>query len=193
MADLRSACAAANISLDVMGAGWGQVTAEPERILAGYDLVFALGRSALEAMSVGCGVVIWGLEGLGGFVHAGNFSQLAQSNFGRRALCPVGIDELLSEIQRYDHKEIAVVQNHVRENLSQSSLADRHLALYHQVIDEAKFQLWKPEIEFRLAAQYLKNCEPLLQKNIQNTKEARRRMRKKIDWSMSCGFVSRFW
>src|SRR6185295_3388377 len=50
---VREACIRAEIHLEVVGTESNNATAQPEKLLAEYDLVFAKGRSALEAMAVG--------------------------------------------------------------------------------------------------------------------------------------------
>jgi hypothetical protein len=179
VSDLRRACTMTGMSLDVAGAGMRRITSEPERTLSEYELVFAMGRSALEAMAVGSGVVIWGLEGLAGFVHTGNFARLQESNFGRRALRPATVVELEREIRRFDPKEVRAIQQHVRAELNQSHLIDQHLALYRDVIDEASSHDWTPVAELRTAAEYLKTCLPRAQIEARRMEERQRRQRQR--------------
>ena len=51
--EVQRACAARGITLDTLGHFLGDKHAAPEAILPQYDLVFAKGRSALEAAAVG--------------------------------------------------------------------------------------------------------------------------------------------
>ena len=176
---LKDTCARVGMSLDVVGAGMNRSVAEPERILHEYDLVFAMGRSALEAMAVGTGVVVWGLEGLGGFVHPGNFTQLQDSNFGRRALRPVNAADIESEIRRFDREDARAVQTLVRTTLAQKNLVEKHLDLYCDVIDESATRTWQPVTELRMAANYLKSCQPIMQSELQQTTAALRRKRQR--------------
>ena len=50
---IAAACHAAGVTLDVVGASNGNPTDCPAQLLAGYDLVFAKGRTALEALAAG--------------------------------------------------------------------------------------------------------------------------------------------
>src|SRR5205823_3744899 len=62
----RAACEAAGIEIDVVGAGVGTVVDDlPER-LRSADIVFASARMAIEAMAVGCAVVVVDGRGLAG-------------------------------------------------------------------------------------------------------------------------------
>jgi len=47
-------CAAAKVSLDLLGGPFGRPVERPEDVLPGYDVVFAAGRSAIEAAASGC-------------------------------------------------------------------------------------------------------------------------------------------
>lgn len=53
-------------------------------MLGGYDLVFAKARCALEAMAVGCAVVLCDVGGLGPLVTRAQVQHLRRWNFGRR-------------------------------------------------------------------------------------------------------------
>src|SRR5262245_57557887 len=55
---IGAACASAGIALDIVGAAHGNPTDTPETLLQDYDLVFAKGRTALEALTVGCAVIL---------------------------------------------------------------------------------------------------------------------------------------
>lgn len=84
---LREACRRSGIALDVMGeAASGGFTAKPEEKLGHYDLVFGTGRCALEAMAVGCSVILCDGGKLGGIVTSQNWPDLRRVNFGRRAI-----------------------------------------------------------------------------------------------------------
>ena len=61
---VEEACRRLGIALEVTGAGAGRSTDRPQELLPRYDLVFARGRCALEALAVGTAVVLCG-EGWG--------------------------------------------------------------------------------------------------------------------------------
>src|SRR5258708_34723959 len=50
---VRTACERAGIEIDVIGLGTRNSATRPEDVLGDYDLVFAKGRSAIEALAVG--------------------------------------------------------------------------------------------------------------------------------------------
>ena len=83
---VSDACEALGIPVDVVGAGTGNVTPAPEQLLLQYDLVFAKGRSAIEAMAVGCAVVLCDASGMGPMVTMADYRALREWNFGARTL-----------------------------------------------------------------------------------------------------------
>ena len=100
---VRLACTWAGISLfDVIGAPHQNATDVPEKVLPQYDLVFAKGRTALEALAVGCSVIVWNGEGgCGPLVTAAEFDHLRRWNFGFRiASQPVTPAFLAEQIAR---------------------------------------------------------------------------------------------
>ncbi len=112
---IEQACAAHGISLDIVGRGHGNSTATPEVLLAGYDLVFAKARAALEAMAVGCGVILADSIGCGPFVTPEMFDRLRMRNFGVRELHhDHTVEWYEAEIGRYAVEAIAEVGTRVR-------------------------------------------------------------------------------
>src|SRR5437588_3920148 len=83
---VRDACGRADIELDVIGRNSGNTCKEPEGVLGSFDIVFAKGRSALEAMAVGAAVVLYGVAGVGSMVTTCELDRLRRLNFGIRAL-----------------------------------------------------------------------------------------------------------
>ena len=84
---IRLACQRAGIQrIDVVGSAVGNVVAQPETILGQYDVVFCKARAALEAMAVGCAVVVADFAGLAGMVHTGNMQRMRALNFGVRTM-----------------------------------------------------------------------------------------------------------
>src|SRR5207248_10904224 len=113
---LRTACSRAGMTLDVVGLGVASPYPRPEELLPHYDLVFAKARCALEAMAVGCAVILCDVFGCGGMVTAADVDAYRHLNFGRRLLvrAPVTVETLQREIQRYDADDATEVCRRVR-------------------------------------------------------------------------------
>ncbi len=134
---VRAACDRAGIALDVIGAGAGIVCSRPEELLGCYDIVFAKGRSALEALAVGAAVVVCDAAGLGPMVTAGELERLRPLNFSFRTLRePVEPAVLVREIARYDPHDAARVSRQIRVAAGRDAAVHEFVALYYDVLAE---------------------------------------------------------
>ncbi len=134
---LRQACAAAGLALDVMGSGVGGLEPHPERRLGGYDIVFAKARAAIEAMAVGCAVVLSDFAGFGEMVSAARFDSLRAMNFGAAVLTrPLTLENIAAELARYDPADAAAVSARIRAEAGLEEAAAAWLALYAEVLAE---------------------------------------------------------
>jgi hypothetical protein len=135
LAAVRAACAALGLAVDALGAGAGEVVSDLPARLVQYDLVFAIGRMALEAMAVGCAVVAVDGHGLAGLVTSGKASAWRDHNFGSVLLTrPVSVDALRADIRRYDAADAARVSKFVREHCSLESYLDRLEAIHRELM-----------------------------------------------------------
>jgi glycosyltransferase involved in cell wall biosynthesis len=159
---LREACRRAGIALDAAGLAAGNPAGRPEDLLPSYDLVFAKGRAALEAMAVGAAVVLCDAEGCGPLVTAADLDRLRPLNFGLRALtAPVEPEVLLRQIERYDPADAATVAARVRREASLDDAVDRLVAVYRAALAEPADR--SPAAlaeEGRAAAEYLAWLNP---------------------------------
>jgi len=128
---VQDACARLSLPLDVIGSGVGNEQAAPELLLGSYDLVFAKARCALEAMAVGCAVVLCDATGLGTMVTSREVENLRAWNFGRRTLrSPLDRDAILSEVNRYDADDAATVSRWIRQHARIETAVEAYLSLY---------------------------------------------------------------
>lgn len=154
---IREACAPSGIEVEVAGLDSGRVLEEPEKILGEYDLVFAKGRAALEALAVGASVVLCDSIGAGPLVTSEEVSRLRRLNFGVRALQnELRADALAREISRYDAADAAEVSRRVREDANQSDAFDELIALYQEVLEEHRKTERDAAEESRAVARYLR-------------------------------------
>lgn len=133
-------------------------------MLGRYDIVFAKGRSALEALAVGAAVVLCDAAGAGSMVTADELERLRPLNFGIRALREsVNADVIAREIARYDTKDAAQVSRRIRATAGLDAAIDELLALYQEVIEEHKQNAAQDlAAELRAAATYLRRWVPNL-------------------------------
>jgi hypothetical protein len=136
---VAAACAQAGVALDVVGLLSGKPTPHPESVLGQYDIVFAKARAALEAMAVGCAVILCDKAGAGEMVTAGRFDALRLLNFGVRTLQhPHTVEHLTAQVRRYDAADATAVSARARAVAGIGPVVDRLLAIYGEVIDEVR-------------------------------------------------------
>jgi len=154
---VREACLEAGITLDLTGRAFGNATSSPEALLPQYDLVFGKARSAIEALAVGCAVILISAAGLGPMVRTGDLDRLRSLNFGIRALRdPLTVIGLRARIAAYDAADAAAVSARVRASAGREQAVDRLIALYHEILGR-----WRATVpaddESKAAARYLRS------------------------------------
>ena len=161
---IQEACAAEGIEVEVVGAAAGRSLARPEEVLGGFDLVFAKGKAALEALATGSAVILCDLVGAGPMVSTANLQQLRPLNFGMRALRePVTAEGLRSQIARYDAADAAAVCREIRASAGHEAMVGQLCELYAEVIAEHRAQgASDPQAELRAASAYLQWLGPRL-------------------------------
>jgi hypothetical protein len=179
------ACKRSGIAVDVIGKGFNTATLRPEETLLDYDIVFAKARCALEAMAVGCAVVLCDFAGLGGMVDGSRFTELRMLNFGGGTLSrPLDPASIAAEIRRYDAREAKRVSERVRAEASLSGAMTEWLELYDEVIAESRslnesVDQTRRQKELGAIAEYLVNWG--YDARIQLERE---RFRKLADWPL---------
>jgi len=134
---VREACRRAGISLTVVGDGVQATAERPEQILGEYDLVFAKGRAALEALAVGCAVVLCDATGCGPMVRSSEIANLRDWNFGFRLLTePLLPKTIERQIANYDAKDAEQCRDYVRTTSGLDVAVQRLVALYGEVLTE---------------------------------------------------------
>lgn len=131
------ACRQAGLELDVVGAAVGRIVTDPERLLGQYDIVFAKGKAAMEAMAVGAAVILCDFSGVGPMVTSARFDELRPLNFGFEALRdPLRPEPLLREIARYDPEDAARVRDLLRSRAGLVPAVESLVAIYDEAIAE---------------------------------------------------------
>lgn len=157
VAIIRDACARSRITLDMMGWAFGNASSTPETQLGQYDLVFGRGRSALEALGVGCAVILISGVGLGPLVTAADLDRLRTLNLGIRTLSDrLTIRGLGDRIAAYDAQDAAEVSRRVRAEASLDATVDRLLEIYRGVLARPSTPASAAD-ESRAAARYLRS------------------------------------
>jgi len=160
---VRTAVVTSGLSLDSIGVPFGKRVENPERVLPDYDLVFAAGVSAMEALSCGCAVVILGMTSCGPLVDPDNLDRFLASNFAL-PFNAARVDEgaVKAEIGRYNADACAAVTHRVRAVCDGEAMLDLVMEVYEDVIEEHRRRR-PPEDEERAAvATLLRRLTPLV-------------------------------
>lgn len=171
---IKIACNKAGIGkINIIGAGSGNSINNVAEVIREYDIVFALGRSALEAMSVGCSVIVASPFGALGMITPENMS-LSLEHFGVSLLdsSKLNVEFIFNEILKYDPYNSFNVAKWIRKNHNLASAADRYENIYCSVINDWRNKLPKPNFHqeiLRDASRYIQNLKPIL--NQENLKK----------------------
>ncbi len=104
----------------------GRSMATPEYELVKYDIVFATGRSAIEALCAGCAVVVCDKRGLGVLASTTDYERLRAHNFALWTLTkPITVDAVIDELDRYDFADAISVSERVRQDSNLESYLDK--------------------------------------------------------------------
>ena len=113
---LRQACHHCGLVLDFAGKPFDNPIASPEEVLPTYDIVFAAGRSALEALASGCAVIPCTAHGCSAMVMPDEVARWRAMNFisPKRNLLP-SIQSISKIIRSYHPTAAAAVTENIRE------------------------------------------------------------------------------
>lgn len=132
---LREACRRAGIDLEV-------VSCPSDDLFVNYDLVFAAERLALEALAVGCAVILCDQTGVGNLVTREEIEEMRDWNFGGRLVSDTPMPRAIErQIAAFDASDAAECTRYVRETCSQEAAVDRLVALYREILEEGKHGL----------------------------------------------------
>ena len=135
LAMLREVCDRAGIEFSAIGRGPDMRVVDPERQLVSRDIVFATGRSAIEALAAGCAVIVGDARGFAGLVTMANYEWLRDRNFGSEAFTGEMTGEAVAqEIARYDRVDAEAVARTTRDRANLDSALDRLESIYRDGI-----------------------------------------------------------
>ncbi len=166
---IRAACARFGIAVDVAGLAAGAVAARPEELLPAYDLVFAKGRAALEALAVGCAVVVCDAHGSGPLVEFSNVDRLRAANLGRLSFDgEVTAERLAEQIARYEARAATALSKRLRPEIDFDLAVDRLESIYRRVTEEHRRAApLDPRALLRAVVREIRAIDPLLREREQ--------------------------
>lgn len=160
---IRNACARHNIELDIIGLAAGNKIDHPEEVLPTYDVVFASGLSAMDAIACGCAVISLGRTSCGNLVTPVNFDHYREANFLTPAnASPATTERVSAEIDRFSPTASQAVTRRLRQEADFNLVADRLIKIYESII--AQHETTHPDFQKESIAfsSYLRTITPLI-------------------------------
>ncbi|NMJ40770.1 glycosyltransferase family 4 protein [Roseomonas sp. JC162] len=131
---VREACAGAGLELEEVGPATGRVSDDLPSLYRDADIVFASGRSALEAAATGCAVVLTEGRGLHGTIRPEDVDRVIDYNWGIHLLARrASVRSLAAAIAAYDPAGAAEVARRVRRRCGLDSQGERLLGIYADI------------------------------------------------------------
>lgn len=136
---LFAACDARGMTLELCGLTAGNSNSQPERLLPDFDVVFATGRSALEAAACGCAVIVCDASGCAGLLRPEHLDgdRIALLELSARSAQSTTSELVCRELDLYDPDDLIRLATDVRDRRSLETAVTSVLALYHAVIADA--------------------------------------------------------
>jgi len=150
------------LEVDFIGRSFGNEIGDPERVLPQYDLIFASGKSAMDAIACGCAVIIVGFQGCGELVEPHNFERLRSVNF----TIPVNANwpaeqTIEAALSRYRPDTAREVTRRLWAEAGLDRLVDAFERLYDEVVGEYRKTPPRQLSERAATAAYLRNLASL--------------------------------
>jgi hypothetical protein len=130
------------LTLDHIGYG-GTVEASPEMVLPQYNVVFAAGRSAIEALASGCHVILWDQGIVGPAITTGNFWYVLAANFSVASCILPFVMADDPAMEKWLAEQLLLLENPmplqalVHEYLTVDVIGARMLAIYDSLSNRA--------------------------------------------------------
>lgn len=166
-AAVREACSSRGLELEIVGLESGRPVSRPELLLPEFDLVFARGRAALEAMAAGAAVVLCDVEGDGPLVTSGNFDVLKTLNFGIGALQrPFDARRLAAAVDGYDPADAGRVCERVRAKCGLPEAVGHVVRIYEDAIARHRPGASREETASIAGSRYLEWLGPFVEQQV---------------------------
>lgn len=133
---IKQACDKLNINLKIIGGSYGNFSTEYVReFINQADIVFTLGRGALESIFCERVVIIYDYQGGDGIITENNFEEIMKCNFsGRKYNFEFDVDTLVNEINKYETVDVNRVKEKALKYFSSEKVISSLLDVYEQSI-----------------------------------------------------------
>jgi hypothetical protein len=160
---IRTAAERLGIEIDFAGHKFGTAIRQPEVELPAYDIIFASGKSAIDAIACGCAVVVMGRTSCGAMVVPENYERLRQVNFSLPVNSPPpNARQVEAELLRYDAAGTASVTKRLRRDADLDACVVSVVDIYESVIRRHKQTPENLAAEVQANLNYLRWIVPLV-------------------------------
>lgn len=160
---VRTAASRRGLQLDFAGFHFGQRIERPEISLPDYDIVFASGKSAIDALACGCAVIVLGRTSCGVLVRSENYDHLREVNFSIAVNSPPPSAEKIEEqINRVAGEDCALVTERLRREADFTLALERLVGIYERVIEIHRALPTDHRAESLATSRYLRKIVPLI-------------------------------
>ena len=146
---IRKACKELKISIEFIGGRFGEVNQQVlVKKMEESDIIFSLGRGAIEGIIAGRCVIIYDYLGADGIITTNTYHEIKKNNFsGRRFGRIYNVSDLKNEIKKYDVNEIKKVQELAIMNYSASKVVSKLEGIYHKVVQNKNVSYQEENLE----------------------------------------------
>lgn len=160
---IREATSRLGIHLDFISHKFGNAIKRPEDVLPGYDIVFASGKSAIDAMACGCAVVVLGRTSCGELVVPANYERLRQVNFAIAVNSPPAtVEKVTAELLRYAPDACSRVTTRLRQDADMDTCVATLEGIYTRAIARHLAAGEDMQAESRAVLAYLRGIVPIV-------------------------------
>ncbi len=160
---IREAAGRCGVELDCIGRSFSKAIFDPEKVLPTYDVVFASGMSAIDALACGCAVIILGRTSCGAMVRMENFERFRQVNFSIAVnSAPPSTDAIERELRSFDAKDARLVTDYLRRVGDFSLVVENLVKAYELAIQQHENTETNLPAEIAATSQYLRRIVPLI-------------------------------
>jgi GT2 family glycosyltransferase/glycosyltransferase involved in cell wall biosynthesis len=132
------ACNSLNIQYKFVGGKFGEVNQEELlKLINNSDIIFSLGRGAIEAMLCKRAVIVYDVLAADGLITPENFDEIKKHNFsGRRFNKELTTNDLIEEIKKYNPLDTEKLYRKVFEIYSAEVTVPKLINIYYHIISK---------------------------------------------------------
>lgn len=140
LSEIEQSCRHCGMTFEMAGLCTGTEVANPENLLPDYDLVFAVGRSAMEAAACGCAVIPVFANMAEELLSPTNYERLIAQNLSVRVLLHERLTAswLIAQINNWNRESLQWITRKIRAEKKLENTVYRLESVYRSVLEESE-------------------------------------------------------